>query len=475
NYNDCQLKIKTRKLIDNLKCSDETRRFLFDALDWIDKWGFSRSFGLGTRIPFDEKYLVDSLSDSTIYMAFYTVKRFLFSDFEGKRWIVNPKIVNDNLWDYVFGFTDDFNFENIPHPSDNLEILNSPIGNIQINAENLDLKDPEHLEIAASLDLKTILMKMKKSFEYFYPVDLRVSGKDLLKNHLIFFLMNHVAIFPEKFWPKRIFTNGHLLLNNEKMSKSTGNYLSAKDCLEKYGSLATRMALAHSGDFNEDANFQESIANSCILKIYNFFEFINKIKDLNKNIDITRTKRKIQGIVDYFYQQGVRELELQIEKLNLEDMETQDAINNIKIQDFVHELINLKFADKYFLEGIYYCYIHCISSYESMRYADVLKYGFYEMLHTKETYLSLNGSNESELMIVYVYFILMMMYPILPVCREVFEGFFDLDNENIPQPPIEVINDQFFRWPINIYDKGSSDNCLNYLMSTLDSLDNYKR
>ena len=33
---------------------------------------------------------------------------------------------------------------------------------------------------------------------YFYPLDLRVSGKDLIRNHLTYFLYNHVTIFPEQ-------------------------------------------------------------------------------------------------------------------------------------------------------------------------------------------------------------------------------------------------------------------------------------
>ena len=32
---------------------------------------------LGTKIPWDEQYLVESLSDSTIYMAYYTVAHLL--------------------------------------------------------------------------------------------------------------------------------------------------------------------------------------------------------------------------------------------------------------------------------------------------------------------------------------------------------------------------------------------------------------
>ena len=33
----------------------------------------SRTYGLGTRLPWDEQWLIESLSDSTIYMAYYTV------------------------------------------------------------------------------------------------------------------------------------------------------------------------------------------------------------------------------------------------------------------------------------------------------------------------------------------------------------------------------------------------------------------
>ena len=40
---------------------------------WLQQWACSRSFGLGTRLPWDPQYLIESLSDSTIYMAYYTV------------------------------------------------------------------------------------------------------------------------------------------------------------------------------------------------------------------------------------------------------------------------------------------------------------------------------------------------------------------------------------------------------------------
>lgn len=38
---------------------------------------------------------------------------------------------------------------------------------------------------------------MRQEFQFWYPFNLRVSGKDLIQNHLTFALYNHTAIFPE--------------------------------------------------------------------------------------------------------------------------------------------------------------------------------------------------------------------------------------------------------------------------------------
>jgi leucyl-tRNA synthetase len=50
----------------------ETQHAFIGVLDWLKDWAVSRNFGLGTKLPWDQKVLVESLSDSTIYMAYYT-------------------------------------------------------------------------------------------------------------------------------------------------------------------------------------------------------------------------------------------------------------------------------------------------------------------------------------------------------------------------------------------------------------------
>lgn len=73
-----------------------------------------------------------------------------------------------------------------------------------------------------------ICRQLRQEFSYWYPVDLRVSGKDLIQNHLTYFLYNHQAIWPQPGregageeacrWPRAVRANGHLLLNSEKVS-----------------------------------------------------------------------------------------------------------------------------------------------------------------------------------------------------------------------------------------------------------------
>ena len=99
---------------------------------------------------------------------------------------IKPEEMTPEVWDYVF-------FKSAPFPKQS--------------------------KIA-----KASLNRMKREFEHWYPVDLRVSGKDLVPNHLTYYLYNHTAIWPEdsQKWPTGVRANGHLLLNGEKMSKSTG-------------------------------------------------------------------------------------------------------------------------------------------------------------------------------------------------------------------------------------------------------------
>lgn len=120
---------------------------------------------------------------------------------------------------------------------------------------------------------------MKHEFEYWYPVDLRVSGKDLVQNHLTYFIYNHCAMWQndESKWPKGIRANGHLMLNSAKMSKSDGNFLTLSEAVDKFSADGMRLCLADAGDSVEDANFVEANADAAILRLYTFIEWVKEI------------------------------------------------------------------------------------------------------------------------------------------------------------------------------------------------------
>ncbi|XP_042196020.1 leucine--tRNA ligase, cytoplasmic [Callorhinchus milii] len=223
---------------------EETKRNFEASLNWLQEHACSRTYGLGSRLPWDEYWLIESLSDSTIYMAYYTVAHLLHGgslNGQGASPLgIRPEQMTREVWDYIF-------FKGAPYPK---------------------------TQIA-----KPILDQLKMEFEYWYPVDLRVSGKDLVPNHLSYYLYNHVAMWPKDSnkWPQAVRANGHLLLNSEKMSKSTGNFLSLTEAVDKFSADGMRLALADAGDTVEDANFVETMADAGILRLYTWVEWVKEM------------------------------------------------------------------------------------------------------------------------------------------------------------------------------------------------------
>ena len=219
----------------------EARSQFEGTLGWLRQWACSRSFGLGTRFPWDTSFVIESLSDSTIYMAYYTVAHLLQGgDMYGQAAAaggVDASALTDEVWEAVL------------------------------------LGGPAPPSFPAPL-----LAAMRREFEFWYPFDLRASGKDLIQNHLTFSLYNHTAIFPERHWPRCMRSNGHLLLNGDKMSKSTGNFKTLQDAVLEYGADAVRVALADAGDGMDDANFEESTANAAILRLTRELAWFEELK-----------------------------------------------------------------------------------------------------------------------------------------------------------------------------------------------------
>jgi leucyl-tRNA synthetase len=49
-----------------INSGDASKNALAHAVGWLGDWACSRTFGLGTKLPWDEQWLIESLSDSTL-------------------------------------------------------------------------------------------------------------------------------------------------------------------------------------------------------------------------------------------------------------------------------------------------------------------------------------------------------------------------------------------------------------------------
>ena len=90
-------------------------------------------------------------------------------------------------------------------------------------------------------------------FQRFWPADLHVIGKDILRFHAIywpaFLLSSGIPL------PRRIFAHGWWTIEGEKMSKSMGNAVDPREVVASYGLDQTRYFLLREVPFGNDGDF----------------------------------------------------------------------------------------------------------------------------------------------------------------------------------------------------------------------------
>jgi len=233
NYGKPEWKQLAHKCLDKMEILPEELRAEFNnVIDWLHEKACARKSGMGTRLPWDPEWIIESLSDSVIYMAYYTIVKHI------KENSLKPEQLTDAAFDYIF----------------------LGMGNAG--------------KIAQETGLKTnILEKMRSEFTYFYPLDSRHSGRDLVPNHLTFMIFNHTAIFPEALWPRQIATNGSVLMQGAKMSKSFGNIIPLREGLTKFGADPLRLGVLATAELLQDADFSPTVAKAMRDRLERLYRF----------------------------------------------------------------------------------------------------------------------------------------------------------------------------------------------------------
>lgn len=207
----------------------EVRAEFDRTVDWLKDWACTRRVGLGTRFPWDPSQLIEPLSDSTIYMSYYTIAHRIRE--------MDAKLLTPEVFDYIF-----------------------------LGKMSPDLPEKKKLDA------------MRQEFLYWYPYDFRFSAKDLISNHLTFQLFHHVTVFPKDKLPKGMVVFGMGLLNGAKMSSSKGNVFLLEDAVQEFGADTVRMFLMGSAEPWQDFDWRNELVISTKKQIERFYNTIMELK-----------------------------------------------------------------------------------------------------------------------------------------------------------------------------------------------------
>ncbi len=272
-YSDEEWTEKTQKLLAQETIIPEEIRPNFEYyLGWLEDWACSRRVGLGTRVPWDPKWLFEPLTDSTMYMSYYTIAKYLRD--------MDPEDLNDAFFEKVF-----------------------------LNKDSDEIIVPEEK-----------VQEIQEEFNYWYPLDWRLSAKDLVGNHLSFLMFTHAAIYPESKWPKGTVVFGMGLLEGNKMSSSKGNVILLRDAIKEYTADVVRLFLMASAEPWQDFDWREKEVRGTQRRLEWFKSFAERVEEIKQseldlsNIEEVQLERSIDkwmiGQLNYHIKEATTALEV---------------------------------------------------------------------------------------------------------------------------------------------------------------------
>ena len=255
NYSDEEWKRKAKEVVAQMSIYPDSAKPWFNTvIDWLREWACARTTGFGTPLPWGKGWIIETLSDSTVYMSFYTVNKHI------KQNNIKAESLTPEVFDYIF------------YGKGKPEELSKKVG--------------------ISVDL---LDAMRTEFLYWYPFDLRNSAKELVPNHLTFCIFHHAALFPPEHWPKAIGVNGMLMVEGQGMHKSKGNFITMKGAVEKYGADATRCALLLGAEGMDDPDWRAENVKDLQGKFEGLMSFVSGVIASAKKEEDTALERWLQS------------------------------------------------------------------------------------------------------------------------------------------------------------------------------------
>ena len=176
-------------------------------------------------------------------------------------------------------------------------------------------------------------------FQKYWPADLHLIGKDILRFHTIYWPIMLMALdIP---LPKQVFGHPWLLQNNGKMSKSKGNVIYADELVDFFGVDAVRYFVLHEMPFDNDGTITWELITERLNS-----DLANTLGNL-VNRTLSMSNKYFGGIVK---NEGVREaIDEELITLALETPKKVSAkMDELRVADAISEIFTLfKRCNKY--------------------------------------------------------------------------------------------------------------------------------
>jgi len=237
-YSDPKIKAKAHEFMDYVnylpKNLIEAQR---NYIDWVNLRPCARKRGLGTKLPFDKNWIIEPLSDSTIYQMFYMISNII------RKYDIKPEALSFDVFDYVF------------------------------------FKKGEKNKIKVS---SKALNEMREEVVYWNNVDFRYTAHSHMSNHLNFLIYHYALIFPKSMWPKKLVVGQFMMRNGQKISKSKGNGTPLYRMKNIYGADLYRLYTIITASFDAEMDFKDEEVLQLEKKFNKFKDLMFKAKNVEK-------------------------------------------------------------------------------------------------------------------------------------------------------------------------------------------------
>ncbi len=200
-------------------------RELPGIIDWFqDRPCTRKGRWLGTPFPLDPEWIIEPIADSTFYMAYFIVRRFVST---GR---LLPTQLTEAFFDYVF--------------------LGEGSGEPAVDRKLLD--------------------EVRAEFLYWYPLDINLGGKEHKRVHFPVFLYTHARLLPPELRPKGIYVNGWITgptgakVSKKEVSSKGGRIPPIGVALETWGPDALRLFYAIAASPSQDITWDPSLVDSAV-------------------------------------------------------------------------------------------------------------------------------------------------------------------------------------------------------------------